>query len=47
LDAVAHSETRTASDALLSTAPIQLGVGDDAHVIESILNHVASALGWR
>jgi alkanesulfonate monooxygenase SsuD/methylene tetrahydromethanopterin reductase-like flavin-dependent oxidoreductase (luciferase family) len=32
---------------LLLTVPNQLGVDYNAHVIESILKHVAPALGWR
>jgi hypothetical protein len=32
---------------LLLTVPNQLGVEYNAHVLESILKHVAPALGWR
>jgi hypothetical protein len=32
---------------LLLTVPNQLGVNYNAHVIESVLTHVAPALGWR
>ena len=35
------------ADTLLLTVPNTLGVEYNAHVIESILNHVAPALGWR
>ncbi|MFC5848753.1 LLM class flavin-dependent oxidoreductase [Deinococcus petrolearius] len=35
------------ADTLLLTVPNQLGVDYSAHVIESILKHVAPALGWR
>ena len=35
------------ADTLLLTIPNQLGVAYNAHVIESILTHVAPALGWR
>jgi hypothetical protein len=35
------------ADTLLVTVPNQLGVAYNAHVIESILTHVAPALGWR
>jgi hypothetical protein len=31
----------------LLTVPNQLGVEYNAHVIESILQHVAPAMGWR
>ncbi len=42
-----QSAVRTASDTLLLTVPNQLGVDYNAHVIESILEHVAPELGWR
>ena len=35
------------ADTLLLTVPNTLGVEYNAHVIESILRHVAPALGWR
>lgn len=35
------------ADTLLLTVPNQLGVEYNAHVIESILTHVAPAMGWR
>jgi len=35
------------ADTLLLTVPNQLGVAYNAHVLESILTHVAPALGWR
>jgi len=35
------------ADTLLLTVPNQLGVAYNAHVIESILKHVAPGLGWR
>ncbi|ABE65067.1 luciferase-like (plasmid) [Nitrobacter hamburgensis X14] len=35
------------ADTLLLTAPNQLGVAYNTHVIEAILAHVAPALGWR
>ncbi|MCQ8783591.1 LLM class flavin-dependent oxidoreductase [Mangrovibrevibacter kandeliae] len=35
------------ADTLLLTVPNQLGVDYNAHVIETILTHVAPALGWR
>jgi alkanesulfonate monooxygenase SsuD/methylene tetrahydromethanopterin reductase-like flavin-dependent oxidoreductase (luciferase family) len=35
------------ADTLLLTVPNQLGVAYNAHVIESVLRHVAPALGWR
>ena len=35
------------ADTVLLTVPNQLGVDYNAHVLESILTHVAPALGWR
>lgn len=35
------------ADTLLLTVPNMLGVDYNAHVLESILTHVAPALGWR
>ena len=35
------------ADTLLLTVPNQLGVVYNAHVLESLLTHVAPALGWR
>ena len=40
-------EAIAAADTVLLTVPNQLGVDYNAHVIESILTHVAPALGWR
>ena len=44
---LAQDEAIAAADTLLLTVPNQLGVDYNAHVIESILTHVAPALGWR
>jgi alkanesulfonate monooxygenase SsuD/methylene tetrahydromethanopterin reductase-like flavin-dependent oxidoreductase (luciferase family) len=44
---LAADEAIAAADTLLLTVPNQLGVEYNAHVIESILKHVAPALGWR
>ncbi|MBE8477583.1 LLM class flavin-dependent oxidoreductase [Streptomyces justiciae] len=44
---LAQDEAVAAADTLLLTVPNQLGVAYNAHVIESILTHVAPALGWR
>jgi alkanesulfonate monooxygenase SsuD/methylene tetrahydromethanopterin reductase-like flavin-dependent oxidoreductase (luciferase family) len=44
---LAQDEAVAAADTLLLTVPNQLGVDYNAHVIESILTHVAPALGWR
>jgi len=35
------------ADTVLLTVPNQLGVDYNAHVLESVLTHVAPALGWR
>ena len=44
---LAEDEAIAAADTLLLTVPNQLGVDYNAHVIESILTHVAPQLGWR
>ncbi|WP_037915433.1 LLM class flavin-dependent oxidoreductase [Actinacidiphila yeochonensis] len=44
---LAQDEAVAAADTLLLTVPNQLGVEYNAHVIESILTHVAPELGWR
>lgn len=40
-------EAIQAADTLLLTVPNQLGVDYNAHVMESVLTHVAPELGWR
>jgi alkanesulfonate monooxygenase SsuD/methylene tetrahydromethanopterin reductase-like flavin-dependent oxidoreductase (luciferase family) len=35
------------ADTVLLTVPNQLGVAYNAHVLESVLKHIAPALGWR
>jgi hypothetical protein len=42
-----EDEAIAAADTLLLTVPNQLGVDYNAHVIDSIITHVAPALGWR
>ena len=44
---LAADEAIKAADTLLLTVPNQLGVDYNAHVIESVLKHIAPALGWR
>jgi alkanesulfonate monooxygenase SsuD/methylene tetrahydromethanopterin reductase-like flavin-dependent oxidoreductase (luciferase family) len=44
---LAADEAVAAADTLLVTVPNTLGVDYNAHVIESILKHVAPELGWR
>ena len=44
---LAGDEAIAAADTLLVTVPNTLGVDYNAHVIESILKHVAPGLGWR
>jgi alkanesulfonate monooxygenase SsuD/methylene tetrahydromethanopterin reductase-like flavin-dependent oxidoreductase (luciferase family) len=44
---LAADEAIAAADTLLLTVPNTLGVDYNAHVIESILKHVAPPLGWR
>ena len=45
--ALATDEAIAAADTLLVTVPNTLGVDYNAHVIESILKHVAPQLNWR
>ncbi|MDX7271054.1 LLM class flavin-dependent oxidoreductase [Serratia marcescens] len=47
IEQLAQDEAIAEADTLLLTVPNQLGVDYNAHVIESILTHVAPALGWR
>jgi alkanesulfonate monooxygenase SsuD/methylene tetrahydromethanopterin reductase-like flavin-dependent oxidoreductase (luciferase family) len=44
---LAEDEAIAAADTLLLTVPNQLGVDYNAHVIDSLLQHVAPELGWR
>ena len=44
---LAEDEAVAAADTLLLTVPNQLGVDYNAHVIESVLTHLAPELGWR
>src|SRR3954466_4242565 len=44
---LAEDEAIAAADTLLFTVPNQLGVDYNAHVIESVLTHLAPELGWR
>ncbi len=44
---LADDEAIAAADTLLLTIPNQLGVDYCAHVLESLLEHVAPELGWR
>jgi alkanesulfonate monooxygenase SsuD/methylene tetrahydromethanopterin reductase-like flavin-dependent oxidoreductase (luciferase family) len=47
IDQLKRDEGIEAADTLLLTVPTQLGVDYNAHVIESIVKHVAPGLGWR
>ena len=47
IEQLRRDEAIAAADTLLLTIPNQLGVDYNAHVIESVLKHVAPALGWR
>ncbi|MCM2453504.1 LLM class flavin-dependent oxidoreductase [Agrobacterium vitis] len=47
VEELVQDEAVTEADTLLLTAPNQLGVEYNAHVIEAILKHIAPALGWR
>ncbi|MEQ1579561.1 MAG: LLM class flavin-dependent oxidoreductase [Steroidobacteraceae bacterium] len=44
---LAQDDAIAEADTLMLTVPNQLGVEYNAHVIESVLKHVAPALGWR
>jgi alkanesulfonate monooxygenase SsuD/methylene tetrahydromethanopterin reductase-like flavin-dependent oxidoreductase (luciferase family) len=44
---LAADEAIAAADTLLLTVPNQLGVDHNAHLIESVLRHLAPELGWR
>lgn len=44
---LAGDEGIAEADTLLLTVPNQLGVAYNTHVLDSILTHVAPALGWR
>jgi alkanesulfonate monooxygenase SsuD/methylene tetrahydromethanopterin reductase-like flavin-dependent oxidoreductase (luciferase family) len=47
IEELRQDEAIAEADTLLLTVPNQLGVAYNAHVIESILKHIAPALGWR
>src|SRR5258706_193474 len=47
IEQLRKDEAIAEADTLLLTVPNQLGVAYNAHVLESILKHVAPALGWR
>jgi alkanesulfonate monooxygenase SsuD/methylene tetrahydromethanopterin reductase-like flavin-dependent oxidoreductase (luciferase family) len=44
---LAEDEAIAGADTLLLTVPNQLGVDYNAHVIDSVLRHLAPELGWR
>ncbi len=44
---LAEDEAIAAADTLLLTVPNQLGVDYNAHVLETVVQQVAPALGWR
>jgi len=47
IEQLREDEAIAAADTVLLTVPNQLGVDYNAHLLESILTHVAPALGWR
>lgn len=47
IEQLAKDEALAAADTVLLTIPNQLGVDYNAHVVESLLTHVAPGLGWR
>ena len=44
---LAEDEAVAAADTLLLTVPNQLGVDYNAHVLDSVVTHLAPELGWR
>ena len=44
---LAEDEAIAAADTLLLTIPNQLGVDYNAHLLDSVLRHLAPGLGWR
>ena len=44
---LAGDEAIAAADTLLLTVPNQLGVDYNAHVLDTVLRHLAPELGWR
>jgi alkanesulfonate monooxygenase SsuD/methylene tetrahydromethanopterin reductase-like flavin-dependent oxidoreductase (luciferase family) len=44
---LADDEAIAAADTLLLTVPNQLGVDYNAHVLDSVITHLAPELGWR
>ncbi len=44
---LAEDEAIAAADTLLLTVPNQLGVDYNAHVLDSVVRHLAPELGWR
>ncbi|WP_339109936.1 LLM class flavin-dependent oxidoreductase [Thioclava sp. GXIMD4216] len=47
IDQLRQDEAIAEADTLLLTVPNMLGVDYNTHVLESLLTHVAPALGWR
>ncbi len=47
IEDLAQDEAIAAADTIMLTIPSQLGVPYNIHVLESLLNDVAPALGWR
>jgi alkanesulfonate monooxygenase SsuD/methylene tetrahydromethanopterin reductase-like flavin-dependent oxidoreductase (luciferase family) len=44
---LAQDEAIAAADTLMLTIPNQLGVQYNAHILDSVVRHLAPALGWR
>ena len=47
VEQLAGDEAVAAADTLLLTVPNQLGVDYNAHLLESVVRHVAPGVGWR
>ena len=47
IEQLRQDEAIAEADTLLLTVPNQLGVDYNVHILDSIVRHVAPALGWR
>ncbi len=47
VEQLSQDEAVAEADTVLLTVPNQLGVDYNTHVLESVVQHVAPALGWR
>ena len=47
MKSLAEDEAIAAADTLILTIPNQLGVDYNAHLLDSVLRHLAPELDWR